>query len=460
LNGPVKDKAIDDLRAKAKTPARDAKKAVLAQCSDSARRPLAERVVLWTKRLRGSLAVEELIARFENAKSACELPDWRAEAALLGLVQSKVRTEGAAEALLRHFEGEPDTQKYIAQAILRRTVDPGIASAVRRAIFGERIRWAELDNQLAELDTPAERIERLRKALVEAPGDPEGDLRLVRMLASAGQREEALAHGRRLRDQGLMSPTLAISLGDVLAQQGFQDDALRTYSEIVEFDPTSADSRRLLGDIFLRNGWYAPAYRQYKSLTEVAPSDAAAWLRMAAAAAGSGRVDEALRIQRQVAAAEGTPGPDDPRAWARLWSAARLARLLAGGPGTEAEKPSDPGYEGSLSRKLKELQIFTGPAALCVLTWEDLAAQVAVVGVDAGQEAPLADVTDASPVGLVAVELPVTDLERLKFAARWKSDPPGRDVKVTFHTVVWDGKSFVVKVKSETLAAGQKEIAL
>lgn len=452
---PAKERALNDRRDVAqKAPP---KKLTLGQCSDSARRPLAERVVLWSKRLRGELSAADLIARYENAKTTCELPDWRAEAALLQLIQAKVKTEGAAEALLRHFDGASDTQTFVAQAILRRTVDQAVAAAVRRVLFGERIRWAELDNQLAELETPAERIDRLRKAMLEAPGDPEGDLRLVRLLAEAGQREEALAHGRRLRDQGLMSPTLAISLGDVLAQQGFPDDALRTYSEIVEFDPTSADSRRLLGDIFLRHGWYAPAYRQYKSLTEVAPADAAGWLRMAAAAAGSERVDEALRIQRQVAAAEGTPGPDDPRAWARLWSAARLARLLAGGGD---QKPSEPGLEGSLTRKLKELQVFAGPAALCVLTWEDLQASLALAGLDGDKDAPLADVTDASPVGLTAILLPAGDLERLRWVARWKSDPPGRDVKVAFHTIVWDGKTFVVKVKGETLAAAKKEIAL
>lgn len=464
LPAPAKEKPLADGRYRnEKADGADKnknKKPTLGQCSDSARRPLAERVVLWSKRLRGDLSATDLIARYENAKTACELPDWRAEAALLQLLQAKVRTEGAAEALLRHFDGASDTQTFVAQAILRRTVDQAVAAAVRRVLFGERIRWAELDNQLAELDTPADRIERLRKAMLEAPGDPEGDLRLVRLLAQAGQREEALAHGRRLRDQGLMSPSLAISLGDVLAQQGFEDDAIRTYSEIVEFDPESAESRRLLGDIFLRHAWYAPAYRQFKSLTEVAPSDAAGWLRMAAAAAGSGRVDEALRIQRQVAAAEGTPGPDDPRAWARLWSAARLARLLAGGDAASAERPSEPGLEGSLTRKLKELQIFAGPAALCVLTWEDLDASLALAGLDGDKEAPLADVTDASPVGLTAILLPAGDLERLRWEARWKADPPARDVKLTFHTIVWDGKTFVVKVKTESIAPAKRQVSL
>jgi tetratricopeptide (TPR) repeat protein len=453
-----------DRREAAQTPKTGAKRAPLQQCSDSARRPLAERIVIWSKRLRGALPVTDLIARYENAKATCELPDWRAESAFLQLLQAKVRTEGAAGALLAHFEGEPDTQKFIAQTILRRTVDPRVAAEIRKTLFGERINWADLDNQLAELAKPEERIERLRQAIAAAPGDPEGDLRLVRLLAEAGQREEALAHGRRLRDRGLVSPALALQLGDVLGNQGFQEEAQRTYSEIVEFDPSSADSRRLLGDVFLRHGWYAPAYRQYKTLTEVAPDDASSWLRMAAAAAGSGRVDEALRIQRQVASAEGTPGPSDPRVWARLWSAARIARLLAGdkapGEGGAPAPANEPGYADSLARKLKELQLFSGPSSLVLLTWEDLDASLGLVALDGDREAPLADVTDASTVGLTAASLAAGDLDRLRWAVRWRADPPGRDVKFTFHSVVWDGKSFVVKTRAETLSPGKKDVAL
>jgi Ca-activated chloride channel family protein len=443
-------KKLDDTRARLPKPP-----SALGFCSDTARRPLAERIVVWSNRLRRASAAGELIDRYDGARSTCEIPDWRSQAALLDLIEARVRTEGAAEAVLNHFAEEREAQKYVAHGILRRTVDPRIVAVVRRALFNDKARWPEIDNDLAALPGPAEKLARLRQVLVSFPDDPEGELRLVRLLAEANQKDEALAIGRRLRDRGFMSPALAQSLGDVLAINGFTDDAVRTYSEIVEFDPLSADSRRLLGDIYLRHRWYPAAYRQYKTLTDIAltPVEPLTWLRLAAAAAGSGRVDEALRIQRQVATAEGTPGPNDPRAFARLLSAAHLGRLLA-----EANAP--PGQSESVARKLKELQLWSGPSALCILTWEDFESPLALVSLEGDKEAPAGEVSDAAPAGLAAVLLPTAELSRLRFVARLRGDPRGRDVAVVFHTLVWDGKTFNVKVHPAVLSAKDKEIAL
>jgi Ca-activated chloride channel homolog len=426
---------------------------VLGTCSDTARRPLAERIVLWSSRLRRAAGSDELIARYEGARVTCEIEDWRSQAALLDLVQAKVKTEGAAAALLEHFVGEREAQRYLAHGILRRTVDPRIVAVVRRSLFGDRARWAEIDNDLAALKGPGERIDKLRQLLAGDPDDPEGELRLVRLLAEANQKEEALSLGRRLRDRGFMSPTLALELGDVLARSGFDDDASRTYSEIVEFDPTNADSRRLLGDVYLRHGWYPAAYRQYKTLTDTAPGDPLAWLRLGAAAAGSGRIDEALRLQRQVAAAEGTPGPNDPRVFARLLSAAYLGRLLA-----DPKAPA--GQAESVTRKLKELALFTAPSALCILTWEDYETPLTLTSFADGKEIAPGDVSEATPVGLVAAIVPTAELSRRSFRARWRVDPKGRGMPVVFHALVWDGKSFNVKVLPATLPAKEKEIAL
>lgn len=425
----------------------------LGTCSDTARRPLAERIVLWSSRLRRAAGSDELIARYEGARVTCEIEDFRSQAALLDLIQAKVKTEGAAASLLEHFAGEREAQRYLAHGILRRTVDPRIIATVRRALFGDRARWAEIDNDLAALKGPTERIEKLRQILAGYPDDPEGELRLVRLLAEANQKEEALSLGRRLRDRGFMSPALALELGDVLARSGFEDDAARTYSEIVEFDPGNPDSRRLLGDVYLRHAWYPAAYRQYKTLTDTAPQDPLAWLRLGTAAAGSGRVDEALRLQRQVASAEGTPGPNDPRVFARLLSAAYLGRLLA-----DPKAPA--GQAESVARKLKELALFSAPSALCILTWEDYETPLTLTSLEGGKEVTPGDLSDATPVGLIAAILPTAELSRRSFSARWRVDPKGRDIPIMFHAIAWDGKSFDVKVHPATLPAREKEIAL
>jgi tetratricopeptide (TPR) repeat protein len=444
---PGLQKKPDDAR-----PAVVRRPVVAEQCSDSARRPLAERIVIWRSRLKRASTAEELIQRYDAARATCEIPDWRAQAALLGLIQAKVRTEGTADALLARFAGERETQKYIAHAILRRTVDDHIVAVVRRVLFEDKVRWAEIDNDLSAIASADDRVTKLRQILLTYPDDPEAEIRLVRALAEAKQKDEALALGRRLRERGLMSPQISIALGDVLAESGFEEDSIRTYSEIVEFDPSSPDSRRLLGDVYLRHGWYPAAYRQYKTLSEASPNDPVGWLRLAAAAAGSGRVDEALRVERQVASAEGTPGPNDPRAWARLLSASRLARLLA-----DEKMPA--GEKESVSRKLKELGVLNGPAALQILTWEDYGAALSLTALDGDKETLVGEATTALPAGLSALLLSSADVERLRWVVRWKNDAPGRDVTFVLCTVIWDNKQFHVKVRPGTIGAKSKEAA-
>ena len=113
-----------------------------------------------------------------------------------------------------------------------------------------------------------------------------------------------------------------------------------------------------------------------------------------------------------------------------------------------------------MSRKLKELQVLNAPAALQILTWEDFDAALSLVGLEGDKEAPIGEVTSALPVGLAALLLPTADEERLRWAVRWRADPPGRDVAFVVHTIVWDGKSFRVTLHRQTLGAKSKEIAL
>jgi Ca-activated chloride channel homolog len=254
-----------------------------------------------------------------------------------------------------------------------------------------------------------------------------------------------------MRDRGMMTPTLAEELGDVLVLANERDEALRTYSEVVEFNGNDVLSRRVLGDIYLRNGWYDAAYRQYRTLTDLDAKSASSWLRLAAAAAGAGRVDEALRIERDVQSGEGSPGPDDPRYWARLWSAARLGTLLddpkaAGGP--EAKDP--------IARKLKELGLFSGPGTLALLTWEDHDARLVMGAADEKKEALAGEPTDAGPTGLYALLLGQGAWDKQAWAVRWESDAPARPVPFAVTRLSWDGKSFQVTVARSEIKADAK----
>ena len=166
----------------------------LARCSDSASRPLAERIVLWQKRLRAARGAADVVAQYEAARAGCELPDWRDQAALLDLVQQKVDTEQAAEIVLSHFAGEREAQRFVARAILRHTVDVRLATVVSRILFGGVDR-GKVDRDMLDLPTPEKKPLYLRTALQIAPGDPQGDVRLVRLLAKTGERQEALSTG-------------------------------------------------------------------------------------------------------------------------------------------------------------------------------------------------------------------------------------------------------------------------
>jgi tetratricopeptide (TPR) repeat protein len=425
----------------------------LARCSDVAARPLSERLVIWQKRAKKATSANELATLYDHAYGACELPDWRDEAALLDIVQQRIDTEQAADVILGHLAAFPEGQRFVARNLLRRTVDVRIAAAVSRAIYGG-VDWPRLDREIGDMDKADKQLARLKMAMLVAPGDPQGDVRLVKLLARNGQRTEAVAHGRRLRDRGFLTPTLAQQLGDVLAETGDQEEALRTYSEIVEFDGQSALSRRVLGDIFLRQAWYPAAYRQYKTLTDLDGKNPLAWLRLANAAAGAGRVDEALRIEREVAGGEGTPGPNDPRMFARLLSASRLGALL------DKPDPAAGVTAEAVSRKIKELSLFSGPGTLSILTWDDLDAQLVVGTLDEKKEQLVGEATDAGAVGLYAVLSAPESWERVPHAARYKSEILQRKVPFRLVTLVWTGKEFKVTTKKGELKPGVKQEAL
>lgn len=431
-------------------------------CSDASERPLAQRMLLWKKRLATARSSAELVERYRTAFQSCELKDWRSERAFLELMQAKIDTPEGAVAVLSLFSTRPDVQKFVAKLILRRSVNPMLSAAVENQLFGGRVSWTDVDRQLSEIVDVEKRILKLKEFMVRAPEDPNGDIRLVKLLSQAGRKDEALAHGRRLRDRGFMTPQIARKLGDVLARAKLDAEAVRTYSEIVEFDPESAPSRLLLGDIYLSHGWYAPAYRQYKTLSEILPNSPVGELRLAAAAAGAGRIDEALRIQRQVASAEGTPGPNDPRLWARLWSAARLARLMVDPPPPTPGQPKvDPAVlKANLERKLKELQLFSGEGTLVILTWEDLSTRIQLVTLDGKAAVATGDVTQAAAVGLSSALVPNSDYTRLTYEAQILSELSDDPIGLVRHDIGWDGKRFTVKVKRSTLEAREQRLTL
>jgi Ca-activated chloride channel family protein len=148
-------------------------------------------------------------------------------------------------------------------------------------------------------------------------------------------------------------------------RMGDEAEARRVFSEIVEFAPYDALSRRRLGDLYRAHGWFEDAYRQYQTLASIRPDDPAASLLLAQAAAGAGRVDEALRLEQRLME---TAEPGASRGLSRvalLWSSVRLGKLRQA-----ARAAGDAERLESLGARMRRSGVLREAGAMRVsLTW-------------------------------------------------------------------------------------------
>ena len=406
-------------------------------CSDASTRTLLHRRVLWRQRLERQPTMTGMLRVYEASRAACELPRWRDQQTFLDLLQARARTEAEVQLLLGHFYADIDARTFLVQALLRRLIEPELVAAVNYSVYGGIESWWEIDRQLDTTDDPDERLRILDAALANSPGDPDGERRMISELVARGRIEDAVARGLRLRDQGQLTPELVQLVGELLVKLDRPDAAKRLFSELVEFAPDSVHSRQLLGDILLRYGWHADAYRQYELLLAIAETPDAA-IRLARAAAGTGRTDEARRLLGRVQSGEGRPGEDDPRRFARLHLAAILAMLL--------DKPDI--ARKKVESEIRALGLFEGPGTWELLIWEDLGASLTLA---VGEEARVqADGVDAGATGLYARQYASTPP---KLVVRHSGLVPDRDVAWQRITLSWNGETFSVQAQKGTIAA-------
>jgi Ca-activated chloride channel family protein len=123
----------------------------------------------------------------------------------------------------------------------------------------------------------------------------------------------------------------------------------------VEHTPLDPWARRRLGDLYRAHGWYDDAYREYRTLAALRPDDGDVLLLLARAAAGAGRIDEALRLEQRLSE-QTDPGDDaGAAASARLWSWLRLANLAAG---------DDAALARSAKQRMRENGVLRDPPAM------------------------------------------------------------------------------------------------
>ncbi|MCP4680599.1 MAG: VWA domain-containing protein [Deltaproteobacteria bacterium] len=410
-------------------------------CSDASRRPLAQRRILWNQRLARVTSSSQYARIFFEAGKRCELSLWRDRRVLLDLIESRASSPEAVRGLLSVFAGNRRIQSYLRHRIIKRTLDPNVTMGLQ---FPDVVNWHAVLAGLAALKTPEARIAELRRILAKNPTDPIGRGQLVQLLVELKMNDEALAEATRLRRDGLASPAVLQILCDLQAEAGRIEAARRTCSELVEFNAKDPSARQRLGDLFLRHGWYDAAYRQYASLCNMVKESASSLLRLAAAAAGMGKVDEALRIERKVASGDGEPGPDDPRRFARLHSAARLSKMLL-----EARKDKKESIIRALERSLKRTQVFTAQSTIVLLTWEDYDAILTLEAKREDEAVPVSESVLSPQTGLVMIDLGRTQMEELKLIVDTPNKTLLRSVPYTLLTISWDGKSFKIVQKAE-----------
>ncbi len=422
-------------------------------CSDASRRPLAQRRMLWKRRVEKVSEPSQYLLIFNEAGKRCELPRWRDRRALLNLIESRVRDPSAVQGMLSAFSAYSRIQQYLRRRILRRALDPELTTGL---YFPGSVNWGAVLAGLAALKTPEARLKELRTILAKTPSDPMGRGIFVKLLFEAGENDEAMAEASRLRRDGLASPMVLEILCDLQAEAELTIDAKRTCSEMVEFNTGNPAARQRLGDLFLRHGWYEAAYRQYHTLVSMLSENPTSLLRLAAAAAGMGKVDEALRIERKVASGDGEPGPDDPRRFARLHSAARIAELLLKARG--GGERGDNSKAKALERSLKRTQVFGAQSTIALLVWEDFEADLELVAKQGNTTYPVSDQVLSHGTGLVMIDLGRSAPGDLSLSVETNEATILRAIPYKLFTITWNGKTFTIDVKQKSIATPDRAV--
>ncbi len=406
-------------------------------CSDASSRSLPDKRILWQRRMGRVEEPGHYFDVFVEAGEQCELSTWRDRRVMLDLIEQYADNPEKVKALLDSFGSYKRIQAYLRKKILRRTLDPVLSLGLYAA---GSIDWRSVRLGLAALKTPEDRVSRLRVLLQNNPEDPIGRGLLTRHLFDAGMDEESMALAFRLRRERLASPTVLEVLCELQAGAGLLVEARRTCSELVEFNPDDPVVRQRLGDMFIRHGWYGEAYKQYENLAAMLKHDPVALLKLAASAAGMGRVDQALRIERKIAAGEGEQGPNDPRRLARLHSAARLTRLL-----TEARGKNQKDQVRVIERSLKRTQVFAPRTTVALLVWQDFEAKLDVQADIGGKMPPISERVASDETGLVMLDLGGSSKGEISYKVNARETPKNRTVPFRLITVTWDGKTFTIE---------------
>jgi tetratricopeptide (TPR) repeat protein len=193
-------------------------------------------------------------------------------------------------------------------------------------------------------------LERLTKAVADAPQNREARFDLTRGLMRAGNLDGALEAARAWRDVDAYNLVVVRLLGDIYAEKGERKNALRAYSAVVELLPEDPNAQRALASVLKANGELDAAYDRLLAATELRPDDARLSFELADVAHRLDRTAEAQRLFEEIA--------NDPQAPQSIAYPAkqRLAQIYS----TRVRATEDTSDRAALSAAIDELNIAGG----------------------------------------------------------------------------------------------------
>jgi tetratricopeptide (TPR) repeat protein len=338
-------------------------------CTAESRKPLADKVAVWSERLGATPGVDRVVAHFNQARRNCEIRTMQDRRAFARLALRRLEGPPDQCLFMKRMQAYPDLVDYIRKKILAGVTTTHELSLVRQVCDDATLADEEETEEILESNkSHDEKIKAIKKLIKIYPTDMEIKLVLLSLLEDAPGDErlgEARRLAERLRHHPYADDRVRTRVGEFYIRIGKAGEAKRCFSEIVEFAPYSPAARRRLGDLYRTYGWHEDAYRQYETLSDMVPSDESVLILLAEAAARAGRLDEAVRLAERVSQTAGSGGVLTAGDVARVFNGLRLAALRI-----EAREDGDEDEVKDLMKRSRRAGVLRDVSGLeAVLKW-------------------------------------------------------------------------------------------
>lgn len=315
-------------------------------CSPTSRLPSAMRRGVWFERLHRAESAQNPLGAYGErayvaAKAQCELPAWADRRTFLELLVDRAGS-GSSRVELGHLlelGGDSDAAALVRREAVRRAETPDELLQIRSALrANEPSVLVPFVNDYTKAATDPARLLVVQRYLRLSPHDAHLRRRELALLEALGNKDELLSASLEVRQDPFLNASLLADDASALRRIGREDEARRTFGELVERAPNIPFARAFLGDRLLDEGLYDEATTAYEALLRLVPEDAAASFRLALAHAGGGRLDIASRMLAHVAQTGGRSSDPDIGELASLTAAVLFAEARAKHPAPADEE--------------------------------------------------------------------------------------------------------------------------